>query len=342
MSIKDLPAGCSKDTMLSSAPDEGGENRLLGPTNPVLTTLPSNFNAQIKFASCADVIGHIRDQAECHNCWASASVGMFNDRVCIQSGGRITDILSLAYLTSCCNHANGCPKSDGCRRGSVAEGLIFMKNHGIVTGGEYKPPKKLGNDDGCWPYPFPKCNHVPGMKVKYPRCGSKVGRLAAPSHCDGLHCRRAGDVHRAKSWGRLPISPEKIKQEIFDNGPVAAIMTIHEDFRLYKSGVYEYKTGAMVGAHTLKLIGWGVEAGQEYWLAVNSWNEEWGDQGKIKLAVGKNALDEESRQQVPRRAVNELDEDAMMAESGAKTQKAMAQLKEDVFVEKQVHSHFEE
>lgn len=31
-----------------------------------------------------------------------------------------------------------------------------------------------------------------------------------------------------------------------------------------------------------------------------------------------------------------------MAESGAKTQKAMAQLKEDVFVEKQVHSHFEE
>ncbi|EER05603.1 cathepsin B, putative [Perkinsus marinus ATCC 50983] len=152
--------------------------------------------------------------------------------------------------------------------------------------GEYKPPEELGNDDGCWPYPFPKCNHVPGLESKYPRC-AQVRDLPAcattcPNKAYGTSMQK--DTHRAKSWGRLPIGPEKIKQEIFDNGPVAAMMTLYEDFRFYKSGVYVHKTGQMLAAHTLKLIGWGVESGQEYWLAVNAWNEEWGDHGMIKLA----------------------------------------------------------
>ena len=36
------------------------------------------------------------------------------------------------------------------------------------------------------------------------------------------------------------------------------------------------------------MIGWGEENGTKYWLCVNSWNNEWGDQGLFKIKRGTN------------------------------------------------------
>lgn len=43
-----------------------------------------------------------------------------------------------------------------------------------------------------------------------------------------------------------------------------------------------------MGGHAVKLIGWGEEFGTPYWLLVNSWNEEWGDNGLFKIRRGTN------------------------------------------------------
>ena len=42
-----------------------------------------------------------------------------------------------------------------------------------------------------------------------------------------------------------------------------------QDFLAYSSGVYEHVIGDMLGAHSAKLIGWGVDQDQNlpYWLA---------------------------------------------------------------------------
>lgn len=40
----------------------------------------------------------------------------------------------------------------------------------------------------------------------------------------------------------------------------------------------------------MKIIGWGVENGDPYWLVANSWNEGWGDHGLFKIARGSNHL----------------------------------------------------
>lgn len=40
------------------------------------------------------------------------------------------------------------------------------------------------------------------------------------------------------------------------------------------------------GYHAVKVIGWGTENGTKYWLAVNSWNDEWGDKGLFKIRRG--------------------------------------------------------
>ena len=52
--------------------------------------------------------------------------------------------------------------------------------------------------------------------------------------------------------------------------------TVFADFEDYSGGVYRHVTGGVVGGHSVKLVGWGVEQGVKYWRAANSWNPYWG------------------------------------------------------------------
>lgn len=57
------------------------------------------------------------------------------------------------------------------------------------------------------------------------------------------------------------------------------------NFSTYKlTGVYKHESGAALGGHAVKMIGWGTENGTPYWLVANSWNSDWGDKGKAVLS----------------------------------------------------------
>ena len=81
---------------------------------------------------------------------------------------------------------------------------------------------------------------------------------------------------------------EDIQAELMEKGPISVTFTVYEDFMVYKSGVYQHKTGAYLGGHAVKMLGWGMENGVPFWLCVNSWNTEWGDNGFFKILRGKN------------------------------------------------------
>jgi cathepsin B len=88
----------------------------------------------------------------------------------------------------------------------------------------------------------------------------------------------------ASSYGIRGV--ESIKKDISTYGTVTAAFTVYEDFYSYSSGVYEHMSGDALGGHAIKMIGWGVEEGVDYWLCINSWNETWGDQGTFKIKMG--------------------------------------------------------
>jgi len=54
-------------------------------------------------------------------------------------------------------------------------------------------------------------------------------------------------------------------------------------------GVYTRSENASYyGGHSVKLIGWGSDNGVLYWLMVNSWTADWGDNGLFKIRRGTN------------------------------------------------------
>ncbi|KAF4668825.1 hypothetical protein FOL46_001788 [Perkinsus olseni] len=87
------------------------------------------------------------------------------------------------------------------------------------------------------------------------------------------------------------LKTSSVKKEIMTNGPVSAAYIVYKDFMSYKSGVYKHTKGSIVGLHAVKIIGWGEENGEEYWLVVNSWDEDWGDHGLFKIALGQCGID---------------------------------------------------
>eukprot|EP00811_Abedinium_folium_P032944 NODE_5947_length_1718_cov_14.366436.p2 GENE.NODE_5947_length_1718_cov_14.366436~~NODE_5947_length_1718_cov_14.366436.p2 ORF type:complete len:382 (+),score=77.77 NODE_5947_length_1718_cov_14.366436:95-1147(+) len=69
-------------------------------------------------------------------------------------------------------------------------------------------------------------------------------------------------------------------------GPVAvAIEADKQVFRNYKSGVISSSCGTKLD-HAVLVVGYGTQAGVDYWLVKNSWGVSWGDSGYVKIQRG--------------------------------------------------------
>jgi len=95
------------------------------------------------------------------------------------------------------------------------------------------------------------------------------------------------DKNFAKSSYNLN-SVEAAQTDIMTKGSISGTFDVYSDFLTYKSGVYQYTSGSLLGGHAIKIIGWGVESGTPYWLVVNSWNQNWGDNGTFKILRGQD------------------------------------------------------
>ncbi|KAF4660647.1 hypothetical protein FOL47_007069 [Perkinsus chesapeaki] len=272
-------------------------NRTLAPVGD----LPLDFDGRKEFKECTSLIGSVPDQSNCGSCAAVSVAAAFSDRLCIKTKGKVKRLLSSGYLIACCDPDTGCTRGSGCLGGQTSEMWTFVQEYGFPTGGGYTPKESMSEASGCWPYNFPKCNHNVGLEphrlMDYPPCPKTPAEPpACSSTCpnDKYKNELDDDLHFIDDKGAVRIPDvETMKLELSQFGSVTANMEVYEDFRYYKSGVYTPTQGKPIGPHSVKLIGWGKRGKDEYWLAVNSWNEGWGESGLFRIATGKCKIEED-------------------------------------------------
>ncbi|XP_067008596.2 cathepsin B [Anabrus simplex] len=246
------------------------------------TNIPDEFDAREQWSDCP-TLKEVRDQGSCGSCWAFAAVEAMSDRVCIHSNGTQHFHFSSENLVSCC-HSCGF----GCNGGFPGAAWSYWVHNGIVSGGAYH------SNQGCQPYEIAPCeHHVNGSRMP---CSGSLHTPKCKKICeDGYSITYKKDLHFGKSSYSIENHPSQIQLEIMTNGPVEGAFTVYEDFVHYKSGVYKHISGGELGGHAIKILGWGVENDVPYWLVVNSWNADWGDNGFFRILRGEDECGIESQ-----------------------------------------------
>lgn len=227
-----------------------------------LESIPAQFTAATNWPACK-TIRTIYNQARCGSCWAFAGVESAMDRWCITTQGKFNQALSFGQLVECDTLA------DGCEGGSNYAVWTYMQTNGIVT-------------DACYPYNIPTCPPAqqPCLNfVNTPNCWSNNTCVNGASWT----LYSIGNSYNVNGVAAM-------QTEIMTNGPVSACFSVYEDFLSYKTGVYQYTTGAYLGGHCVKIQGWGVDqaSGLPYWLVNNQWTTYWGDNGQFKILRGSD------------------------------------------------------
>uniref|UniRef100_A0A8C9FVF6 Peptidase C1A papain C-terminal domain-containing protein n=1 Tax=Pavo cristatus TaxID=9049 RepID=A0A8C9FVF6_PAVCR len=219
--------------------------------------LPRHFDAATKWPG---MIHEPLDQGNCAGSWAFSTAAVASDRISIHSMGHMTPSLSPQNLLSCDTR-----NQRGCSGGRLDGAWWYLRRRGVVT-------------DECYPFTSQESQPAAQPCMMHSRSTGR-GKRQATARCPNPQTH-ANQIYQSTPAYRLAPSEKEIMKELMENGPVQAILEVHEDFFLYKSGIYRHTPVAegkgpkhqQHGTHSVKITGWGEEQLpdgqiQKYWVS---------------------------------------------------------------------------
>ena len=198
----------------------------------------------------------VKDQAQCGSCWAFATVGCFESALKIATGQDYD--LSEQYLITCNLDGYNC---NG--------GNSMHKYHYNTPAADGKFGAVLEADD-------------PYLATDTGGCGGPYSRPFVLKNW----------AYVGNGENDLSIPDAKIKQAIFEHGPVYAGVYVGPAFQAYVSGVFNTNEQGPSGHgnHAILLVGWDDAGG--YWIMKNQWGIGWGEAGYMRIAYGTSGIGE--------------------------------------------------
>ena len=224
----------------------GYSGRAEGMTGKAPTVLAETNATSVNWVT-AGAVTPVKDQGQCGSCWAFSSTGSLEGAHYIATGELLS--FSEQQLVDCAGFSYG---NYGCN-GGLQENSY-----------NYYEAGNLAELESAYPY-------VSGTTLKKGTCAySSTSKTA---------------VEVSTYTAVTPNTPSQMKSALTQQPLAVSIEADKMVFQTYKTGVLNSTKCGTSLDHAVLAVGYGTEAGQDYWLVKNSWNTTWGDQGYIKLAI---------------------------------------------------------
>jgi cathepsin L len=189
------------------------------------------------------VLTPVKNQGSCGSCWAFAATEGIEATVAKDTGKLL--VLSAQDITSCTKNPQHCGGTGGC--GGATSELAYeqVQQAGIALESAYPYTAQTGS------------------------CKTTIAKSA----------KIKGYVKLAEN------NYTELINAVATVGPIAVSVDATV-WSSYRSGIFTGCPGAgrnVIIDHAVQLVGYGTEAGRDYWIVRNSWGAAWGEAGYIRI-----------------------------------------------------------
>lgn len=235
-----------------SRPEQGPE---LIQAAPVAGTTPETVDWRH-----LQVANAIPDQGGCGSCWAVTTASVLTAHHEIYRNA--VKKFSAQELVNCVDNPKHCGGTGGCDGATVELGMAYTKTHGLT-------------DEDTTPYAGSN-GHCATNLEQVLRQSSAPADISLGGGAFGL-------------LGHSTLEKNKetpLVRALIDKGPVAVSVAADGWFS-YSSGIFN-SCDSFVVDHAVTLYGYGKHSNNRYWLIRNSWGQDWGENGFIRLERKSN------------------------------------------------------
>jgi len=202
---------------------------------------------------------HIRNQGDCGSCWAIAVSTVLMGHAEIYTGKART--FSAEQLVECTPNPRHCGGDGGCKGATAELAMEWVMKNGCAEASEVP---YTASDGAC-------------------TAGSPEKRMALALVDETATAGTGGLAFGMTGWETLPKNQyEPLVRALAEMGPVAVSVAADAWFN-YESGIFNGCGKDAVVDHAVTAMGYGEDNGRKYWTIQNSWGQEWGESGHIRL-----------------------------------------------------------